>query len=356
MKTWKIILFPLAWLYGFGIRIRHWLFNTGILPSRSFPMPVIGVGNLSMGGTGKTPVVDHLIHLFIKNDYQVATLSRGYGRKTRGFLLGDQFSRYSQVGDEPMQYIKHFGNKVHVAVDEKRVRGIQTLIKNTDVLDVVLLDDAFQHRYVKPGLSILLTDYHKLYRDDYLLPVGTLRDTVRSAKRADIILVTKVPKVLSPLTRKRVTEVLRPRANQKIFFSYLKYDKLTPITEAVEEEHPKEVTAIVLFTGIANSYPVKDRLRRKCRDLHVIEFRDHHVYTRKDMVRIRDAYEDIFTQKKIIVTTEKDAMRLMDSPYFSILNHLPLYYLPVRVKLHGDDVNEFNKMILNYVEQNRRNG
>lgn len=353
MGFWKILLFPFAWLYGFVIRIRHWLFNTGILSAESFPMPVIGVGNLSVGGTGKTPVVEYLINLLL-HSYQIAVLSRGYGRKTSGFVMGNQFSRHSDVGDEPMQYIHKFGNKMAVAVDEKRAHGIRSLMENNRALEVIILDDVFQHRYVKPGLSILLTDFHKLYKEDYLLPVGTLRDVAKAACRADVILVTKVPKVLSPFTRKRITTLLQPLNRQKIFFSYLKYGKLRPVNGPENYKIPDNLSAIVLFSGIANSYPLQEHLNNKCREMHVIDFRDHHVYQKKDLEQVRKKYDDIFTRSKIIVTTEKDVMRLMDSPYFSILKNLPLFYLPVRVKLNKDDETEFNNLILNYVEQNPR--
>ncbi len=354
MGYWKILLFPFAWFYGLVVRIRHWLFNTGILSSEYFPMPIIGVGNLSVGGTGKTPVVEYLINLLLPS-CQIAVLSRGYGRKTSGFVMGNQFSRHADVGDEPMQYIHKFGNKIAVAVDEKRVHGIHSMMENNGSLEVIVLDDAFQHRYVKPGLSILLTDYHKLYKEDYLFPVGTLRDIVKASNRADVILVNKVPKVLSPITRKRITALLQPLDHQKIFFSYLKYGNLIPVNGPADYGIPKNLSAIVLFSGIANSYPLQEYLNTKCRELHVIDFRDHHVYQKKDIERIRKTFENIFTRSKIIITTEKDVMRLMDSPYFSILNNFPLFYLPVRVKLNKDDETEFNNLILNYVEQNRRN-
>ena len=354
MRSWRIILFPFAWLYGVVIRLRHWLFDIGILSSERFPIPLIAVGNLSVGGTGKTPLVEYLIKMLLPF-YNVAVLSRGYKRKTSGFIKGNQFSKQTEIGDEPMQYLNKFGNKITVAVDEKRAHGVYSLLEKNGALDVILLDDAFQHRYVKPGLSILLTDYFNLYMEDHLIPVGKLRDVKTAAKRADIILVTKAPKVLSPITRKRITNLLKPTDNQRMFFSYLKYDKLMPANNHDGQQPPENISTIILFSGIANSYPMQEYLERKCNEMHVIDFKDHHVYRRKDMEQVRKMFDNVFTRNKIIVTTEKDVMRLKDSPYFSILKNLPVYYLPVRMKINKEDEYEFNKTILNYVEQNRGN-
>lgn len=353
MHSWKIILFPFAWIYGLIIHIRHRLFDLGILKSELFPIPVIGLGNISLGGTGKTPFVEYIIRLLI-NDYKIATLSRGYGRKTKNFLIGNQFSKYQDVGDEPMQYIKKFGNKITVSVDEKRRTGIKALLENDNKLDIILLDDAFQHRYVKPGLSILLTEYHNIYSDDYLLPVGRLRDTKKAAKRADIIVVTKTDRVLSPIVRADIETRLKPDKYQKLFFSYLRYGKLKVLPGLNEYEIPSKLGTVILFTGIAYSYPLKDHLYKKCTNLQIIDFPDHHVFKRKDLQHIRKMYDDAFTQKKIVVTTEKDAMRLINSPYLSELTSVPVFYIPVEVKLHKGDEEIFNEQILNYVYENKR--
>ena len=354
MFTLKIILFPFAWIYGWAIRFRHWLFNKKILQSESFPLAVISLGNISMGGTGKTPFVEYLIRLFIDN-YKLATLSRGYGRNSKGFLIGNQFSAYGDVGDEPMQYIKKYGKKITVSVDEKRRRGIKNLMENDPELDLVLLDDAYQHRYVKPGLSILLTEYHNLYPDDYLFPVGRLRDTVKSAKRADVIVVTKTDRVLSPIVRADIKAKINPAENQTLLFSYLNYGEMQPIPGMDDYKLPDTISTIILFTGIAYAYPLKDYLYKKCTDLQIIDFPDHHVYKRKDLQKIRNIYDDSFTQKKIVVTTEKDAMRLINSPYLSELSGVPLFYVPVEVKLHNGDEQIFNDKMIDYVSTSRRN-
>ena len=354
MSILRILLIPLGFIYGLGVKLRHWLFDTGILKSKSFPVPTIGVGNLSLGGTGKTPVVEYLIRLLYK-DHRVATLSRGYGRKSSGFVIGNQFSRYGDIGDEPMQYVRKFGNRIIVSVDESRRRGIRHLLENEQNLEVLLLDDVFQHRYVKPGLSILLTDYHKLYVNDYMLPAGTLRDTVSVARLADIIVVTKAPKVLSPIVRKDVEGQLHPLPHQSLYFSYLTYGDFIRVPGTDEVSMPSSINTILLFTGIANSYPLQEHLRYLCNDLVVINFADHHVYTRKDVIRVSDAFENILSSKKIIVTTEKDAMRLQDSPFLHELGHLPVFYLPVMVEFQKEDKEKFDQQILNYVEENKRN-
>jgi tetraacyldisaccharide 4'-kinase len=353
MDFWKVLLIPFACLYGFVVRIRHVLFNANILKSESFSIPVIGVGNLSLGGTGKTPVVEYLIRL-LSDESKLAVLSRGYGRNTKGFLIANQYSGHKDIGDESLQYHNKFTQNVKVAVCEDRREGITNLMQDDENLDVILLDDSFQHRYVKPGLSILLTDFHNLYMKDYLLPAGTLRDVVSEAKRADIIIVTKTYKVLSPITRRRIKGILKPHENQSLYFSYLSYGNLIPFPGFDDHKSPKNVSTIVLFCGIANSYPLQEYLRDMCVDLLVLDFPDHHTYRKKDMNLISRTYDDAFTRNKIIITTEKDAMRLIKSDYISMLGNVPLFYIPIEVKFHGLDNANFSNQIKKYVSENKR--
>ncbi len=352
MNYWRILLIPFSVLYGLIIRVRHFLFNIGILKSTSFPIPVIGVGNLSLGGTGKTPFVEYLVRLLIEEN-NIATLSRGYGRKTKGFRLANSESTYETIGDEPMQYYYKFGNKITVAVDENRKNGITQLLKADKKPNVVLLDDSFQHRYVKPGLSILLTDSHKLYKDDYLLPAGTLRDTVSAAKRADIIIVTKTDKILSPFTRKDIVEKLCIKPNQHLFFSYISYGKFFPFPGVNKFDDTQKPGLIILFSGIANPAPLIERVRMLCGEIITIQFSDHHMYNEKDLLKIKNEYDTAFPRRKIILTTEKDAMRLINSPYFRLLKDLPLYYIPIRVKIHKQDSLTFRNQITDYVKKDR---
>ncbi len=350
----KILLYPFALLYGLVIGFRHFLFNIGVLPSRSFDVPVIGVGNISMGGTGKTPHTEYLTRL-LQKDFRVAILSLGYLRKSKDFVLANESSSFEDIGDEPMQYLHDFGHEVRVAVDRDRCRGVEKLLSLEDAPEVIILDDALQHRFIKPGLNLLLTDYRQLYTDDYLFPTGNLRDLKTVAKRADIIIVTKTEKILSPLVKRFITEKLAPGAHQKLYFSYLKYSTPVSIPSLEKVKIEKQYSTIILFTGIANSYPLKDKLRYRCRELITLDFPDHHNYTKKDILFIRKTWNEQYAKRKLMVTTEKDAMRLINSPYLRLLKDLPMVYLPIEVKFHGQDGNNFNKQVLNYVRENQRN-
>ena len=349
----QVILLPFSLCYGLAIQVRNWLFDLNVLPSKTFGKAVISVGNLTVGGTGKTPHIEYLIRLLAPRAF-VATLSRGYGRKSNGFILASKRSNVKYIGDEPLQFLKKFEG-IKVAVDEKRSRGIQILLEKCPDLNVILMDDAFQHRYVKPGLSILLTDYHHLYTDDMVLPSGTLREFPNGARRADLIVVTKTPKIFSPITRRRIIEELKPRHRQKVFFSYIKYMDPVPVFEALNLVFPVKVTNILLFTGIANDYPLREHLERMCSELVVMKFADHHPYTIKDIEEIERRFFDLPTQKKIIVTTEKDVMRLKTPKLSTYLKNLPLFCLPMEIEFHGADKEKFDNEILRYVEKNQRN-
>jgi tetraacyldisaccharide 4'-kinase len=301
-----------------------------------------------MGGTGKTPFVEYLIRL-LKDDFSVATLSRGYKRKSRGFYLGDSKSSVDQLGDESFQFYTKF-NDIRVAVDEKRVRGIKKLKAQVESLDVVLLDDAFQHRWVKPGLSILLTDFYHLYRNDFVFPAGKLREFRSGAKRADIIVVTKAPKVLSPFTRRRIEETLKPAQKQSLYFSFIRHGALAQIPGAEYiPDRDCHFSSILLVAGIANPYPLELYLKGLCTTLETMYFPDHHQYSNDDVDQIRKAYHDIFAQSKIIVTTEKDMMRLIHPDIFERIRYLPICYIPIRMKIHKEDRDQFEKQIYAYV-------
>lgn len=354
MNSWKIIFFPIAWIYGWAIRLRHFLFDHGLLKTHSFDMPVIGVGNLSLGGTGKTPFVEYLIRLF-NQDYKMAVLSRGYGRKSKGFLYGDQYSSHEDIGDEPMQYLRKYQGQIKVAVEGDRVSGVANLMQDDKNLELVCLDDSFQHRYIKPGLSILLTDIHNLYNEDYLFPVGGLRDVVSQAKRADIIVVTKTNKVLSPITRRRVKGVLNPAENQSLYYSYIGYGQPVAFPESSQMEPFDKVRTIIMFSGIANSYPFQEYLNDQCSELVVLDYPDHYQYKRKDLQTIRKTFDETFSRNKVVVTTEKDAMRLLKSAYLSELKNLPLFYIPIEMKMHGLDETNLTNQLKKYVRENNRN-
>lgn len=349
----RYLLLPVSWLYSVTIALRHLLYDLGLLNRYSANIPVISVGNLSMGGTGKTPHIEYLIRLF-KANYRVATLSRGYKRKTSGFLLADAHSKVTDIGDEPKQFLTKF-NDIFVAVDEKRKRGIRILLAMEKAPDIILLDDAFQHLPVKPGMNILLTDYHHLYTKDYLFPTGTLRDNRKSAKNADIIIVTKTPTVFSPFIADELYGKIKPRPHQKLFFSYLKYGKLKPVQKNSYFAVPRNLSSVLLVTGIANTYPLKEYLQPQCTVLIELSFPDHHQYTEKDVQLIEKKFNDIIGKNKIIVTTEKDAVRFRDSEYLRIFEQIPLFYLPIEVAFHSTKGISFDEMMLDYVRKNQRN-
>lgn len=353
MKFVQFLLYPLSLLFGFIMLVRNLLYDTRILKQARFQKAVISVGNLSMGGTGKTPHVEYLIRL-LQDRYQVATLSRGYGRESKGYILASKRSAGKYIGDEPLQYVKKF-DSIRVAVDEKREHGIRLLLEKHPETEVILLDDAFQHRSVRPGLSILLTDYHRLYHEDHLFPSGTLREFAFGAGRADIIVVTKTPKIFSPITRRRIIDDLGIRPYQRIYFSYIRYLDPVPLHEAHLASLPQKFSYILLFTGIADDFSLREHLERLCTDLTVMRFRDHYPYTLKDLETIKKRYDDLPSQKKIIVTTEKDVMRLKNPELGNFLKNLPLFYLPIEVEFHGTDKQTFNNEILTYVETHPRN-
>ncbi len=353
MKFFRFLLFPFSILYGIIVFIRNKFYDLHLISSARFELPTIVVGNISMGGTGKSPHIEYLIRL-LKIDFKIATLSRGYGRRTNGFILSDKQSTAKDIGDEPKQF-KNKYDDVAVAVDAKRVNGINKLIEQVAGLQVVLLDDAFQHRAVKAGLSILLTDYNKMFFDDYILPMGTLRESRSGAKRADIIIVTKCPAPLSDKERNRLTEKINASPFQKVYFSQIKYGEVTKLFGNKETEQINYLDGqydVALLTGIANTQPLEDYLQSKTKALINIKFPDHHQFTSKDLHHVIEKFNTIASAKKIILTTEKDAMRLIDSEFKELLKDLPVFYLPIEIQFNNYDQTAYNQQIINYVRQN----
>jgi tetraacyldisaccharide 4'-kinase len=346
---------PLSLVYGIITGIRNKFFDWGILPSKSFDVPVISVGNLSTGGTGKTPHVEYLIRLLGK-EFRVAVLSRGYKRKSKGFVIAGEGCTTEQIGDEPFQYFTKFKNVV-IAVDEKRRRGISNLLEMPKPPEIVLLDDAFQHRYVKPGISILLTDYHKIFTHDYLLPSGSLREFRGGAKRADLIVVTKTSKVPSPITNQSIKEEIRPKPHQKLLYSYIDFGPFLPI-RGIDyiPDGRKRYNTIMIVAGIANTYPLEFHLKSFCDEIKLLKFPDHHAYSQKDIVKIMETYDGIVTQNKIIITTEKDLMRISRPEFINNLQHYPVCYIQIEVIFHKEDKPVFDKTILDYVRATKGDG
>jgi tetraacyldisaccharide 4'-kinase len=356
VETFRFFLFPLALLYGLITRGRNLLFDLKILPSEKFEIPVISVGNLIAGGSGKTPMVEYLIRLLDANA-NIATLSRGYKRKTRGYRLAGDNETVETLGDEPLQYHQKFPG-INVAVCESRRKGIRNLIKDVAQLDTVILDDAFQHRYVKPKLSILVTDYFNLFTHDKMLPYGRLREYISGRKRADIIVVSKTPRIFSPIVRKQLLEEIKPFSGQKIYFSFINYLQFEPVYENKCEYKPEfeNVYSIIMLSGIGNPGPMQEYLRRKCTDLELVKFADHHSFSTKELELLKEKFKFLPTKRKIIVTTEKDAKRLQNPVAEAILGELPIFYAPINFEFHPADKMQFDEAVLTAIKSgNKRN-
>ncbi len=353
MKIISFFLYPIALIYGMINFFRNKCYDWGIFKKTAFGFPVIAVGNLSMGGSGKTPHVEYLVRL-LKYNFNLATLSRGYGRSSKGFIIATAKSHSREIGDEPVQFKQKFQD-ILVAVDERRVHGIKQIKNKYPKTEIIILDDAFQHRAVKPGLSILLTDFHNLYPEDYLFPSGRLREFRSGARRADIIIVTKTPTILSPITIRRIQGLIKPRPYQKLYFSYIKYGAITLMPGSKAPNTPDNFNTVLLFAGIANIYPLEEHVRGLTNHLEILHFNDHHDYTTKDFDKIRERFENIYTRNKIIITTEKDAMRLCLPEVPEFISDLPIYYIPIEIKIHRDFRKDFNDQIINYVTENTPN-
>jgi tetraacyldisaccharide 4'-kinase len=340
MNLLRKILFPFAILYGFITSIRNFLFDKGILKSYSFDIPIIAVGNLSVGGTGKTPQIEYLIRL-LSPKYKVATLSRGYKRQSKGFILADSTSNAEILGDEPFQFFKKFKN-IQVAVDADRKNGIEQLLSQTNKPEVILLDDAFQHRKVKAGFYILLTSYGDIYSDDFMLPTGNLRESRSGAKRADLIIVTKCPANLSVDEQNKIKSKLNLALTQDLYFSFIDYDdSIYSEDKTMKVDEIKNVDKLLL-AGIAKPEPFFAYLQS--RNDEKLVYSDHHHFSDKDLLEIK-----IKSQNKIIITTEKDFVRLKGS-----ISKEQLFYLPIRSSFLSASDN-FDKTITNYVGTSTRN-
>jgi tetraacyldisaccharide 4'-kinase len=292
-------------------------------------------------------MTEYLIRL-LKGKFPIATLSRGYKRHTTGFLLADKDSTSFQVGDEPLQFKKKFPDMI-VSVDENRKHGIKKLLSQFPELKVILLDDAFQHRRVKPGLSILLTDYGKMFYDDFLLPVGSLREWKTGKKRADIIIATKCPGNLSPVEKRIILKKISPDPHQQVLFSHIKYGSLIPVFASPPAPLLKERGAIVLLTGISNPKPLEDYLKDKASSIIPMHYPDHHEYTLVEVTKLVDTFNSITSANKIIITTEKDAMRLDKPGLVERLHTLPMYYIPIEITFDEKEKTDFDKLITDYV-------
>jgi len=335
MKLIRFLLFPVALIYDLVTRIRNYFFDVGFLKSTSFPIPTLVVGNLSVGGTGKTPQIEYLIRL-LKEKYKIAILSRGYKRKTEGFVLVDESHIAEDVGDEPLQYFKKFSN-LTVAVDANRVNGIQQLIAKKSP-EIILLDDAYQHRKVKAGFYILLTKYNDLYTDDFILPSGNLRESKTGAKRANLILVTKCPINLSEIEKNKIVKHLNTSNGQKVFFTSIAYSEKLKGSESIALTELVNFQ-VLLITGIANPNPLLEFLSEKNIRFKHLKFADHHPFSDLEIKNIEEEFVKIKSDKKLILTTEKDFVRLSEKVK-------RLSYLEIKTQFLFNADDSFNEIIL----------
>lgn len=338
MKRWY--LYPFSLLYHIGSAFRNLMYDWGIFSSTKFRTPIINVGNLSVGGSGKSPMVMYLAELLSKN-YRTGVLSRGYGRATKGYGVVNYDSNYKTVGDEAMQLFQRFKNRFVIGVCEDRVFGAKKLIADMD-LRVLILDDAYQHRKIKAGFNILMTDYNDPYFKDYILPAGNLRESRSGASRADIIMVSKCPNDITEEKKQYYIARINPQKHQKVFFSTINYDETVVSLSKSLPDNNLAYYDILVITGIANPDPFLKHLNRFAKKVKHLKFRDHHNFTEADIKKITEEYRKL-GDYKLILTTEKDFVRLKTFDYLRD----KLYYWPINVEI--DKVQEFNETILNYV-------
>lgn len=344
LKSFRYLLLPITWIYGAVIWLRNQLYDKNILKSVSFNFPIICVGNLATGGTGKTPMTEYLVRL-LKNDFKTATLSRGYKRKTEGFAIANKDTTALEIGDEPMQFYRKFPD-VTIAVGEERIVAIPQLLHQQPETEVIILDDAFQHRQVKAGLNIILTDFSNLYTRDFILPAGDLRDVRSSSKRADIIIVTKCKADLSEAEKKAIMAEIKPASHQTVYFTKIAYGKpyhlFTKETIDIKSDH-----GILLVCGIANPRPLKEHLTKYADSYDMLRYADHHIFHSNDLQDIRQQFKKIRSENKLVLTTEKDAVRL--EKFEKELSDFPIYVVPIEHLFMFNETDDFNTKVRSFI-------
>lgn len=345
LKSFRYLLLPFSLLYGAAVWLRNYLYDKNILKSASFNFPIICIGNLAAGGTGKTPMVEYLIRLLSK-DFDTATLSRGYKRKTKGFAIAGEGTTALEIGDEPMQFHQKFPG-VTVAVGEERLVAIPQLLHEKPGTQVILLDDAFQHRPVKAGLNILLTEYRNLYTRDLMLPSGDLRDVRSSRHRANIIIVTKCKPTLSLEEKEAIRKEINPDEGQQLFFTSISYSHPHHLfNNQLSNIRPE--TEILLVCGIANPAPLKEYLTTHMHSYEMLRYPDHHIFHSDDLADIKKHFSKLASEDKIILTTEKDAVRLLK--FEEELKDFPIYVMPIEHQFLFSEGEVFNKTVTDFVK------
>lgn len=354
-----MLFLPFSILYGIVTGIRNWLYDIEILSAEEKKTTTISIGNLTVGGTGKTPHVEFILSE-LQSLFQVAMLSRGYKRKTKGFILADETTDSLQIGDEPFQVFRKFSD-IPVAVCENRSKGIDQLLNLYPNLDAIILDDAFQHRKVRSGLSILLTDYNRLHTRDSLLPGGNLRESKKGSRRADIVIVTKCPSKMTPIDMRLIENEVRPTFYHPVFFSTYVYDEPLPLFMHDTQENwllgkiKKKNASILLVTGIVSPGMITTFLTNYSTDIRSLHFRDHHDFTPKDITLIEKKFHEIENPEKLIMVTEKDAARLIKDNVVSGPLKYHIFVLPIRVEILNNKETAFIKKITDYVAKNSGN-
>jgi len=353
MQWLRYLLLPFSWLYGLGVRLRNWLFDRNIKPVKTFSMHIIGIGNLSAGGTGKTPMTEYVLKLLLQNGHKPAMLSRGYRRQSNGFQIVKPYSTADFIGDEPLQ-VKRKLPDVFVAVCEDRATGIEKIQEASSASNVIVMDDSYQHRKVKPGFNILLTDYNKPFYEDLLLPSGMLREPKKGKERADVIIVTKCPENMSLVQKQDIHKKIKPEPNQQVYFTSITYHSLRKaMAEAVDEpEFPiasLKGYVVLLFSGIAKTKPLLDFLKSHGIETVFIKFADHHSFSNEDMMKIRKKWDAIPKMNKLVITTEKDWRRMEGTDAAKYLVDVPFYFIPIEVQWGDEDKQNFDNQITQYV-------
>ena len=345
LRSFRYVLFPISLLYGGVIWLRNRLFDRNVLRSTSFNFPIICIGNLVIGGSGKTPMTEYLVRL-LRKDYRTATLSRGYKRKTEGFAMANEFTTALEIGDEPMQIHCKFPD-ITVVVGEKRLEAIPQLLQERPNTQVIILDDAFQHRQIRAGLNILLTAYNNLYTRDLMMPAGDLRDVRMSNKRADIIIVTKCPETLHDDERQAIIKEIGPLPGQAVYFTALQYGTPYHLFTRQPMKIKSEMDTL-LICGIANPRPLKEYLTTQVNTYDMLRYADHHIFDIDDLADIRKHFDRMRSASKIMLTTEKDAVRLQK--FEREMKDLPVYVIPIEHVFMFGDTETFSKSIRDFID------
>ena len=347
-RTISWVFFPFTMWYGVGVGLRNMMFNMGLKKQEAPSVTTIGVGNICAGGSGKTPHVEYLLRL-LSDTHRTAFLSRGYRRSTSGFQLDDGTHNAAKLGDEPAMVASKFPN-VQVAVCEKRLQGVQKLMSSENAPELIVLDDAYQHRYIKPTINILLTEYSRPFYEDHIMPYGNLRESRKARFRANIVVVTKSPENLNPVERHNIVNQLDLEPYQKVFFSYIHY--LDPLPLMGGTPVPLDtLDAALVVTGIANPEPMQQYVSQHCKT-ETNRYADHHSFSNSDLKHIRKQFDQLGGDRKVIIITEKDAARLRLLADKDAMAGLPIYYLPIEVRIHPNKEYDFDETIQKIVHDN----